>query len=181
MVDYFTADTHFGHSGIIRLAKRPFRSVEEMDGALIEAWNDRVGPEDRVFHLGDFCFKGSKRAQSVLERLQGRIVFLKGNHDTENTAKLPRWESVHDILEVTVEGARLVLCHYPLLEWPGAWRGALHLHGHTHGAIAPNQGRGDVGVDVWGYRPVRLEEIKARLEGATPFHPSDNYAFRAGD
>ncbi len=176
MVDFFTADTHFGHSGIIRLAERPFRSVDEMDAALIAAWNARVGPDDRVFHLGDFCFKGSKRAAAVLERLQGRIVFLRGNHDTDNTAMLERWESVHDLLEVKAGGVRVTLCHYPLLEWPGAWRGDVHLHGHTHGRVPPNRQRCDVGVDVWGFQPVTLEEIRARLETAPAYHPSDYYS-----
>lgn len=175
MVDFFTADSHFGHSSIIRMCQRPFRSVAEMDAAMTEAWNAAVGPEDRVFHLGDFCFKGSKLAQKHLATLNGEIVLLRGNHDTDNTIRLDRWASVHDLLEVVVEKTKLVLCHYPMLEWPGAFRGAVHLHGHTHGRVPPNRQRCDMGVDVWGFRPVRLEEILARLETAAPYHPTDFY------
>lgn len=175
MADFFIADTHFGHAGIIRLSKRPFRSVAEMDAAMISRWNAVVSKTDRVFHLGDFCFKGSKLATAVLGELNGHIVLIRGNHDTENTAKLDRWEQVADLLEVTVEGEKLCLCHYPLLEWPGAFRGALHLHGHTHGAVPMNRRRADVGVDVWDYKPVRLDEILARMETAAAYHPADFY------
>lgn len=173
---FFTADTHFGHKGILRLSARPFPDVDAMDEALIEAWNETVGPGDLVYHLGDFCFRGSKPAAKILERLNGEIVLLRGNHDSANTAKLDRWRGVHDLLELSLERTRLVLCHYPLLEWPGAFKGAVHLHGHTHGAVAPNRQRIDVGVDVWPYRPVRLAEILARLAAEPPYDPRAQYA-----
>ena len=175
MTIFFTADTHFGHSGIIKLANRPYRSLQEMDAALAENWNDVVGPEDTVYHLGDFAFKGSKAAAKYLAPLNGKIILLRGNHDTLNTAKLERWEQAADLIEFRQERTDLVLCHYPLLEWPGAFRGAVHLHGHTHGRVAPNRQRCDVGVDVWDYRPVTLPEILSRLESADSYHPSDFY------
>lgn len=175
MTIFFTADTHFGHSAILKYSKRPFRSVAEMDAALIEAWNAVVGPEDEVYHLGDFCFKGSKIAQKYLDQLNGRLTLIQGNHDTDNTAKLPRWTAAHALLELTVEKTKLALCHYPMLEWPGVFKGALHLHGHTHGRIPPHRLRCDVGVDVWAYRPVTLTEIKARLAEAPDYDPRSIY------
>lgn len=175
MAVFFTADTHFGHGSLIRRAKRPFRSVEDMDAALIERWNARVGPEDRVYHLGDFCFKGSAIAKSYLEKLQGEIVFIRGNHDTENTAKLDRWVACYDLHEIKLERRQIVMCHYPLLEWAGAFRGAIHLHGHTHGRVPPHKKRCDVGADVWDYRPVTIEEIEARIESAPDYDPTDAY------
>lgn len=172
---FFTADSHFGHKGVIRLAGRPFGSVEEMEEGLIERWNAVVAPGDLVYHLGDFCFKGSKAAAKVLERLNGDIVLIRGNHDSKNSLKLERWRAVHDLLEITLQKQRIALCHYPLLEWPGAWKGALHLHGHTHGQVPPHSRRADVGADVWAFRPVTLEQILARLEGASPYDPEHAY------
>ena len=173
---FFTADSHFGHSGVIRLSNRPFRSLEEMEEALIDQWNAVVTPDDLVYHLGDFCFKGSKPAARVLERLNGAVVLIRGNHDSDNTAKLPHWRSVHDLLEIRHQKQRLVLCHYPMLEWPGAWRGAVHLHGHTHGAVPPHRQRADVGVDVWRYRPITLDHILERLERAPGYDPREAYS-----
>ena len=49
---FFTSDTHFHHANIIRFCDRPFRDVEEMDEILIRNWNEVVGPEDTIFHLG---------------------------------------------------------------------------------------------------------------------------------
>ncbi|MEM9725397.1 MAG: hypothetical protein AAF909_08045, partial [Pseudomonadota bacterium] len=172
---FFSADSHFGHAGIIRLANRPFDSVAEMDAALITQWNAVVAPGDLVYLLGDFCFKGSKPAAKILEQLHGDVVLIRGNHDSVNTCTLPHWRGVHDLLEITIDKTRLVLCHYPLLEWPGAYKGALHLHGHTHGAVAPHQRRADVGADVWGFRPVTLPEILNRLETAPAYDPRDAY------
>lgn len=38
---------------------RPFPSVEAMDEALINAWNNRIRPSDEVWHLGDFAYAAS--------------------------------------------------------------------------------------------------------------------------
>ena len=78
---YFTADLHFGHSNVISYENRPFQTVEEMDGALIQNWNRRVSPEDEIFILGDLTLKGPEKANAVLEQLQGRKYLVRGNHD----------------------------------------------------------------------------------------------------
>ena len=41
-------------------------------------------------------------------------------------------------------------------------KGALNLHGHSHGRLKPLTRQIDVGVDVWGFRPVDLAVLKAR-------------------
>jgi calcineurin-like phosphoesterase family protein len=43
-------------------------------------------------------------------------------------------------------------------------RGALNLHGHSHGRLAPLPRQVDVGVDVFDFRPVTLPEIRAHLQ-----------------
>ena len=80
---YFTADSHFGHRGIITFPAtkpyRPFTTIEEHDEALIEKWNSVVQPKDIVFHLGDFCF--GKRHIQIAGRLNGNKRLVMGNHD----------------------------------------------------------------------------------------------------
>lgn len=78
---FFTSDTHFKHANIIKFCERPFGSIEEMNEALIANWNRVVGKDDFVFHLGDFCFGGSEAWNSILDRLNGKIYLVLGNHD----------------------------------------------------------------------------------------------------
>lgn len=40
---FFTSDTHFNHSSIIRHCNRPFADVEQMNKVLIENWNSVIG------------------------------------------------------------------------------------------------------------------------------------------
>lgn len=79
MVTFYTSDHHFGHRNIGVLTGRPWENVDDMNEALIERWNETVGPDDLVFHLGDFSL--SMSALRHVERLNGRIVLVAGNHD----------------------------------------------------------------------------------------------------
>ena len=78
---FFTADTHWGHRNIIRYCQRPFADVDEMNEALITNWNSTIGKDDIVFHLGDFAMGGSAEWCRLLERLNGRIYLILGNHE----------------------------------------------------------------------------------------------------
>ena len=77
---YLIADTHFGDDRIRRYESRPFSDTAQMDEALIQRWNSVVGPEDRVYVLGDFG--GDGHETEVLSRLRGRKFLVKGNHDS---------------------------------------------------------------------------------------------------
>lgn len=63
---YFTSDLHFGHRNVIRFDNRPFSSVEEMDAALIERWNQKVSNEDAVYVLGDLSWHGDQKTCEIL-------------------------------------------------------------------------------------------------------------------
>lgn len=160
---YFTSDTHFGHENIIRFCKRPFVDAQQMDEVMIANWNAVVSEKDEVYHLGDFSFRSAKAAPTILDRLKGRIHLIHGNHDSNQIKKLPRFLTSQPYAEIKVDGENVVLCHYALRTWNKAHYGAYHLYGHSHGGL-PGIGRSlDVGVDVWGFRPVTLAEIKERL------------------
>lgn len=70
------------------------------------------------------------------------------------------------------------LCHYPMISWDKAARGAIHLHGHCHCRPVYDKyviRRIDVGVDGWDFRPVSVEQILARVEREEKLHPELKY------
>lgn len=160
MALFFTSDTHFGDHRTLNIWKRPFASVAEMDALLVARWNETVGPEDEVWHLGDFC-RRSADAEGLLARLNGVKHLVRGNNDPPETAAAAGWASVRDYGEIEVEGRFLVLCHYPFRSWNRQHRGALNLHGHSHGRLKPVPRQHDVGVDPRGWRPATLAALLA--------------------
>ena len=166
---WFTSDQHFGHANIITYCKRPFQSVEEHDEALIERHNAVVKTGDRVFMLGDFGMGPKGRLPGILKRLSGQLFYIWGNHDRDKgfiDAVRERAVWTGDLYTLKVGKLRTVLCHYPIAEWDGFFRGSFHVHGHSHGnhpSPAPLR-RLDVGVDVHAYRPTSFEEVRAYME-----------------
>lgn len=158
MALFFTSDTHFGDHRAINIHKRPFASAAEMDEALERGWNRTVGPEDEVWHLGDFA-RRADQAEALLERLHGAKHLVRGNNDSDAVAALAGWASVRDYVELELDGRFLVLCHYPFRSWNRQHRGAVNLHGHSHGRLKPLPRQHDVGVDVRGWRPATLAQI----------------------
>lgn len=164
---FFTADSHFGHEGVINLSARPYANASEMDAALVACWNSVVRPEDAVYHLGDFAYRTKSGPEGYFRRLNGQKHLVVGNHDGEATLALP-WASVSQIVETSVDSQRVVLCHYPLLEWPGYFKGTVHLFGHVHGTRPGMPNSLDVGVDVIGPMPIQMSEILRRIEELRP-------------
>jgi len=162
MTIYFTADTHFDDAKRIRVDHRPFASIEEHDAALIARWNEVVTAADEVYHLGDFTIsKNVKRVSELLAALKGRKHLLVGNNDFEATTENRAWASVAPYREIELDGRLLVLCHYPFRTWHNMAKGAIDLHGHSHGRLKEASRQYDVGVDVFDFRPVTLETILA--------------------
>jgi calcineurin-like phosphoesterase family protein len=162
MTTFFTADTHFGHGGARGLYRRPFATTAEMDATMVRHWRDRVGAEDEIWHLGDFALgpTGQRRGE-LLAQLPGRKHLVTGNNDAAATTSLADWSTVQAYAELVVDGVELVLCHYAFRTWRNMSRGAMNLHGHSHGRLRSLPRQVDVGVDVWDFRPITLGEILA--------------------
>ncbi len=131
---FFTSDTHFTHANIIRFCSRPFKNVEEMDETMIANWNRVVGENDIVFHLGDFCMGGSTKWTNVLNRLNGKIYLIIGNHDMKNLKQScsDRFEKVAMQMYIEVDKQKIYLNHCPFLCYGGAYRDTWQLFGHVH-------------------------------------------------
>ncbi|WP_298955483.1 metallophosphoesterase [uncultured Methylobacterium sp.] len=173
MTVYFTADTHFGDRHILRLRGAVFGSIEAHDEALVARWNAVVGPDDAVWHIGDFAAHASREhCAAIFHRLNGSKRLVRGNHDSNRVLDLPWAEPPVESIRLTAEDAagtpwRLFLAHYAHRAWPGLWRGTRHLYGHTHGTIPDTIRSCDAGVDAWDYRPVALDALLARQDAAT--------------
>lgn len=165
---FFTADNHFFHKNMMKYCpnSRPFTSVEEMNEVMIKAWNDKVSRSDIVYCLGDFSFAKAYKTQKILDRLNGKIFLIKGNHDhlwlNVDTAK--RFEDIWIYKKIHIGNQRVVLFHFPIAEWDQMHFGSYHLYGHTHNNLHIPGRAMDVGVDtrydhsVWSY-----EEINSYL------------------
>jgi len=147
-------------------------SLDKMNKELIRRWNERVKPEDLVIFVGDFIFKnslGGKQGEGlpikpieIIRQLNGLITFVSGNHDKRNSLKTPIERLVINHAHQTIN-----VVHSPA-KVDGKYK--INLVGHIHQLwkikrIKTYLGYTDainVGVDVWNYYPVSLEEIMRR-------------------
>ena len=146
---WFTSDWHLGHNNIIRYCNRPFKSCEEMDGAIILNFNELVDDEDTTYFLGDFCFH--KNVKEWIDKLKGNKVFIWGNHDKNQLFKSFPKEIVYEGFGVTVH-----MTHYPADSKQGY---DLRLCGHVHEKWKHTGDIINVGVDVWDFKPVNIKEL----------------------
>ncbi len=174
---FFTSDTHFGHTGILRhCAKtRPFKDAKEMDEAMIHNWNARVKPNDTVWHLGDFCWD-TVDPFAIRTRLNGKIHIVWGNHDKNTRRNSHLFESSHELVEIKSNGQKIVLCHYAMQVWNGSHKGSWHLYGHSHGTLATNPFSlsMDVGVDCHGMAPISFRQV-AYIMSQKIYTPVDHH------
>jgi len=130
---FLVSDTHFGHTGVCRFTRndgvtklRPWDNADEMDEAMVKAWNERVKPTDKIYHLGDVVI--NRRALSIMSRLNGDKVLIRGNHDifkdTDYRAHFRELRAYH-----VMNG--LILSHIPVHE-ASLGRFGCSIHGHLH-------------------------------------------------
>jgi calcineurin-like phosphoesterase family protein len=159
---WFWSDMHLGHKcehwETPLWKNRGFNSVEEHDEILIKRWNDNLGEESEIFHLGDIMFgtKGEERLTDVLNRLTFKTLYLfSGNHSAgykqllsksseENGTRYLDFNNkrvyfVPNYLEIMICGQPIVLSHYPLVSWNGAGKGSIMIFGHVHNNLSKSE------------------------------------------
>jgi calcineurin-like phosphoesterase family protein len=156
---FFTSDTHFGDPRVLRIDRRPFANMADHDAALITNWNTVVGPEDEVWHLGDFMGSKAKSADLLLAQLNGKKHLVIGNNDPAPIVEASGWASRQHYVELMVDGQLLILCHYAFRTWNQMGKRSINLHGHSHGRLKPVTRQFDVGVDARNLRPIMLSEL----------------------
>ena len=134
-MDFFIADTHFFDRACIRYDARPFAGVEDMNETMIRNWNGVVKDDDRVFLVGDYSYGNGADIVSTAQRLRGHKILIRGNHDNDVNLKYC-FEEIYDYLEVHLDNATVILCHYPLSSFKDMQRGGtVHIYGHVHNSF----------------------------------------------
>jgi calcineurin-like phosphoesterase family protein len=131
---FLVSDTHFGHAGVCRFTHpddpevklRPWDDADEMDEEMIRRWNDRVRPNDKVYHLGDVVI--NRKALKTLSRLNGDKVLIRGNHDIFRDDEYR--EYFRELRAYHVMNG-LILSHIPVHE-ASLGRFGCNIHGHLH-------------------------------------------------
>lgn len=167
---YMIADTHFFHKNIIEYENRPFKTVEEMNEALITNWNQTISKLDVVYLLGDFCWKAKTNGKEILDRLNGYKVLVMGNHDSisHKTFLQMGFDEVSKY-PIILENY-FILSHEPMyinINMPYA-----NIFGHVHGNPAfKDYSRQTFCVSVErpkvNYRPLLFDKIKQLMSSCT--------------
>ena len=171
---FFTSDTHYGHSNIVKgttkwdlngqtrgnQSVRDFDTLEEHDQAIVDGINSFVGEKDILYHLGDWSFAGLDNIFKFREQLKVKTIHLcfgnhchhiKSNKFSENFNKRTQdlFTSVQDTINVSIKGKRFFMSHYAHRIWDKSHHGVCHLYGHSHSSLEHIEwGKSmDVGVD----------------------------------
>ena len=167
---WFITDTHFGHANFLTFLDdqgkniRKFDSVQDMDDCMITRWNERIKPEDRVYHLGDVGSDPQTNAR-ILPMLNGSKRLLLGNHDTikgdlENYfKKITMWRIFKEY--------DFVCSHLPLRD-DSMWNITFNVHGHIHQHQEPSLRHMNICVEKTDYKPLHLDEILTELTRRRP-------------
>lgn len=160
---YVTSDLHLDHTNIIKYCKRPFLNTEDMNKTLVNNWNNTVSKKDTVYFLGDLAFgTGSKSTDYWLNELNGKIIFIKGNHDRSKKIKL------HDSYVLEYEGIKFFMTHEPENvpdDWDG-WAICGHHHNNKleeYPFIDKKNKRINISTELTKYRPVDMDELVKQI------------------
>ena len=177
---FFTSDTHFCHNKEFLYSGRGFSSIEEHDEELVKRWNEVVGNNDIVIHLGDICLNDNEKAMTYIQRLNGTIYWLRGNHDTDvrvhtlckNCENIRMFDD-NAYAQLCKYHKLLLYCsHYPTytgnMDDKPFSQHVTNLHGHTH-SLTPWFDSNypfmyNVGVDAHNLTPISIDHIRMDLQ-----------------
>jgi calcineurin-like phosphoesterase family protein len=97
-----------------------------MDEFMVAAWNERVRPNDKVYHLGDVVI--NRKALKIMSRLNGDKVLIRGNHDIFPDVEYR--EYFRELRAYHVMNG-MILSHIPVHP-ESLGRFGVNIHGHTH-------------------------------------------------
>ena len=126
---------------------------------MIEQWNSVVKEGDLVYHLGDFALGlNPDEYNELIERLNGQIVLIRGNHDRKGKEFLKRVGFINIHKKLIIDN--YVLTHRPQDE-SQIPEGFKNIHGHIHN-YEYNEGVDEskyinVSVEMHDYKPIWID------------------------
>ena len=167
MRTFIIADTHFGHSNIIKYCDRPFVTTEEMDSKLIERWNSVVGKDDIVYHLGDFALGNMTKVSGYRKQLKGKIFLIQGNHDGYSIKRYYEagFDKVYD--KPIIYQDFFILSHQPQPLFMTESMPYANIYGHVHNNpqfIDYTSNTFCVSCERVEYKPILFDEIVDRMK-----------------
>jgi len=179
--DAYYSDPHYFHNNIIKYCDRPFTDIQHMNEQMIQNYNSVVRSTDIVLWLGDCFFtRNQESRKNIVQRLNGRKVLLRGNHDDKASdlmfydmgfCGIYRSDFFGEIGTYAVRYS-----HYPYFDpnekdlrysdrRPQREIGVTLVHGHTHEKNRITQDKQiHVGVDAWNYTPAPYDDVLELLK-----------------
>ncbi len=157
---WFASDHHLNHKNIIKYESRPFKDVDEMFQVILERHNSVVKTGDKVFFLGDFKLCSKKSELEVIQKFNGGISIILGNHDRFKPSDYINagftWASRFPVLF----DQRMILSHSPQPEEAlGKW--FKNIHGHLHHKDPPRPlDYFNCSMERISYLPIHYETIR---------------------
>jgi calcineurin-like phosphoesterase family protein len=168
---FFTSDTHFSHDKEFLYKARGFDSPQEMNEEIIKRWNSVVSKEDEVYHLGDIVLSNVEEGVECINKLNGIIHLIRGNHCTDQKVKIyaekcPNIVSIDWFLPIKYKKQIIYLTHCPTItrtpdDSPNK-QGILNFYGHTHqinNFYDNNPYMYHVGMDSHNLTPIEINDI----------------------
>lgn len=169
---FLSSDLHLGHSNILNFKRddgvtplRSFSDIHHMNEHIIYKHNLVVKPADKWYCLGDIAMQN--KYLSLLERMNGEKILIKGNHDLEKLSTYAKYfkdvRAVHQL-----DG--MILSHIPIHpESLSRWKVNVHGHLHHRHVLLPSGWVDQRYINVSmeqldDYTPISLEDLKKGIK-----------------
>lgn len=161
---FIIGDPHFWHKNIIRLCNRPFNSVEEMNKALINNWNNTVSMEDDVIVAGDFALCSKEKLIEIGKVLNGRKTLILGNHDEKAAEVYFEAGFKYVIPHTIIVEEFFIISHTPMFVAPDGVFANIFAHVHNNPEYTDASARSFcVSAERINYTPIDFAAIKAKM------------------
>ena len=166
---YIISDTHFLHNNIVEYCGRPKDHNERM----VTNWNNVVGPNDNILHLGDLVYgvwdrdtmlqcpyKTTSLFTPIVSKLNGNKFLIKGNHDTFDDLWYEDlgFTILDSYFSLKYRKQRITFTHVPIVL---TYQNEINVHGHVHNSSFTGLTKRHLNtcVEVMDYGPRAITDL----------------------